>query len=194
MSTGLSTREEIVEALQVLRDSGASSIALMKCTSAYPASVSDLNLTLIPQMIDDFRIPIGYSDHTIGNTAAIAAVALGACIIEKHVKDAASTGSADESFSTLPDDLAALVAGCRDAHSARGSTTYGPTTAELPSLHFRRSVVASRNIAAGETLTRDDLVVVRPNIGAAPREFDALIGSVVDRDYVRGEGLPHPNA
>lgn len=189
MSTGLSTHAEIEEAIAVLRTSGAPSIALLKCTSAYPAALTDLNLTLIPQMVNDFAVPIGYSDHTIGNAAAIAAVALGACIIEKHVKDASSTGSADETFSTLPDDLARLVADCRAAWEARGIPTYGPTEAEAPSLHFRRSVVAARDIAAGEVLTEDDLVVVRPNIGASPRDLRLLVGHKADRAYLRGEGL-----
>lgn len=189
MSTGLSTRAEIEEAVGVLRDSGAPSIALLKCTSAYPADVADLNLTLIPRMIEDFGVPIGYSDHTIGNTAAVAAVALGACIIEKHVKDASSTGSADETFSTLPDDLSRLVDDCRAAWAGRGTPTYGPTEAELPSLHFRRSVVAARDIAAGATITEADVTVVRPNIGAPPRDLDSIIGTVAARSYVRGEGV-----
>lgn len=194
MSTGLSTREEIAESVQILLDSGAPHVALLKCTSAYPASVSDLNLTLIPQMLTDFGVPIGYSDHTIGNTAAIAAVALGACIIEKHVKDAASTGSADESFSTLPNDLANLVTACREAQQARGSATYGPTESELPSLHFRRSIVAARDIRAGEVIAESDLVIIRPNIGAPSRDLGAIVGRPAGRDYLRGEGVFIPDA
>lgn len=194
MSTGLASHAEIQDALQVLVESGAPSVALLKCTSAYPASITDLNLTLIPRMIEDFGVPIGYSDHTIGTTASVAAVALGACIVEKHVKDASSTGSADESFSTLPDDLARLVADCRDAWAARGTPTYGPTPAELPSLHFRRSIVAARDLPAGHVLTVDDLAIVRPNIGAAPRDLDALVGTPTTRAYQRGEGIASQDA
>ncbi len=194
MSTGLSTYEEIVESVGILLAAGAPQVALLKCTSAYPASITDLNLTLIPRMAADFGLPIGYSDHTIGNTAAIAAVGLGACIIEKHVKDAASTGSADESFSTLPDDLAALVTACQLAHAARGHAQYGPTDAELDSLHFRRSIVAARDIPAGTVFEADDLTIVRPNIGAAPSQMSALIGSTAERAYQRGEGVHIPNA
>jgi N-acetylneuraminate synthase len=194
MSTGLSTREEIAESVRILLDSGAPQVALLKCTSAYPASVTDLNLTLIPQMVQDFGVPIGYSDHTIGNTASVAAVALGACIIEKHVKDAASTGSADESFSTLPGELANLVQACREAQQARGSAAYGPTESEVASLHFRRSIVAARDIRAGAVIAAEDLVIIRPNIGAAPRELGAIVGRPAGRDYLRGEGVLAPDA
>ncbi len=192
MSTGLSSHEEIAESLAILLASGAPQVALLKCTSAYPADIDDLNLTLIPRMAADFGVPIGYSDHTIGNTAAIAAVGLGACIIEKHVKDAASTGSADESFSTLPDDLAALVTACQQAHAARGHAEYGPTPSELASLHFRRSIVAARDIPFGKILEPDDLAIVRPNIGAAPRDFGSLVGTMASRAFQRGEGLASP--
>lgn len=192
MSTGLATHEEIVEAVDVLRRGGATQIALLKCTSAYPADPADLNLTLIPRMAADLGLPIGYSDHTIGTTAAVAAVALGACIVEKHVKDAASTGSADESFSTLPDDLGRLVRDCREAFIARGRPEYGPTEAERPSLHFRRGVVAARDLSAGQVIGPDDVAVVRPSLGAPPRDLDAIVGTVAGRDYRRGEGLQAP--
>lgn len=189
MSTGLSSFDEIRDAVHVLVDSGAPSVALLKCTSAYPAAIGDLNLALIQRMANDFAIPIGFSDHTTGTTAAVAAVAIGACIVEKHVKDASSTGSADESFSTLPKDLARLVTDCRDAWTARGAPEYGPTRAELPSLHFRRSIVAARDLPQGHPLTIDDLAIVRPNIGAQPRELGALIGTRTTRAYRRGEGI-----
>jgi N-acetylneuraminate synthase len=192
LSTGLATQDEIVEAIDVLQTNGATQIALLKCTSAYPADPADLNLSLIPRMIEDFAVPIGYSDHTVGIEAAAAAVALGACIIEKHVKDAASTGSADESFSTLPDDLARLVDGCRRAHAMRGAPDYGPTDSERPSLYFRRGIVAARDLPAGTVITEDDVAIVRPGIGAAPRDLPRIVGSTTTRAYRRGEGLVAP--
>lgn len=194
LSTGLATNAEIGEALQVLRDNGATDIALLKCTSAYPASVSDLNLSLIPRMIQDFSVPIGYSDHTVGTTAAISAVALGACIVEKHVKDASSGGSADESFSSLTSDLAMLVDSCRDAHNAIGHPDYGPTQTEVASLHFRRSVVVTRDIEPGEIFEEQDFAIVRPMIGLPPKELDHLIGKPSPCRLRRGEGVPRIDA
>jgi N-acetylneuraminate synthase len=194
MSTGMATFEEIERALRLLRESGAEQVALLKCTSSYPADVADLNLALIPRMAADFNVPIGYSDHTIGTVAATAAVALGACIIEKHVKDVASDGSADAAFSTLPDELRRLVQDCRTAHVARGAEQYGPTVAEMPSLHFRRGVVAARDIARGAIIDADDLAVVRPAIGAEPRYLEQLVGTPSPRDFARGEGIPAPDA
>lgn len=190
LSTGLASHEEIHEALEVLRANGAQSVALLKCTSSYPALPQDLNLTLIPRMAEEFKVPIGYSDHTVGTTAAIAAVALGACIVEKHVKDSSSSTSADESFSTLTADMTSLVQECRNAFVARGVPEYGPTEAEEPSLHFRRSIVVDRDIAQGEILQESDLRIVRPMIGAAPKELDLIVGRPAPRSLSRGEGVP----
>ena len=190
MSTGLASRDEIHEAMEVLRANGAHSVALLKCTSSYPALTHDLNLTLIPKMAEEFKVPIGYSDHTVGATAAIAAVALGACIVEKHVKDSSSSTSADESFSTLAADMTSLVEECRNAFEARGVPQYGPTEAELPSLHFRRSIVVVRDIAEGEILKESDLKIVRPMIGAAPQELNLIVGKPAPRSLSRGEGVP----
>lgn len=190
MSTGLASSEEIQEALGVLRENGAKDIALLKCTSSYPALPQDLNLTLIPKMAQEFKVPIGYSDHTLGATAAIAAVALGACIVEKHVKDSSSSNSADESFSTLTEDLTSLVEECRNAFVARGVPEYGPTQAEQLSLHFRRSIVVVRDIAQGEILRESDLKIVRPMIGAEPKELDLIVGRPAPRSLSRGEGVP----
>ena len=189
LSTGLATHSEIHEALAVLRANGATSIALLKCTSSYPASMANLNLRLIPTMANDFSVPIGYSDHTVGNVAATAAVALGACIVEKHVKDASSVGSADESFSSLATDMKLLVENCNQAFMARGSATYGPTKEEVPSLRFRRSLIANRNISKGELLDEGSITVRRPMIGAPPKDFDVLVGKHAARDIDRGEGL-----
>lgn len=189
LSTGLATHAEISEALAVLQSNGAESIALLKCTSSYPASMASLNLRLIPAMAADFSVPIGYSDHTVGNVAATAAVALGACIVEKHVKDASSAGSADESFSSLATDMKLLVEHCNQAFAARGSATYGPTEEEVPSLRFRRSLIANRDIAKGEMLDEGSIAIRRPMIGAQPKDLNLLAGRRAIRDITRGEGM-----
>lgn len=189
ISTGLCTEEETGEALETARSNGGKQVALLKCSSAYPSPLHDANLSVIPRMYERFGVPIGYSDHTLGPAAAVAACALGACIVEKHVIDSRQPPTADSEFSALPDELAQLVEFCRAAHEARGEPRMGPTEQEKQSLVFRRSIYASTDIAAGDTFSRDNIRSVRPGYGLAPKHLKTLLGRQAAHDIRRGEPI-----
>lgn len=165
VSTGMATELEIHEAMDTMIDNGAQDITLLKCTSSYPASIEACNLATIADMRDQFRCEVGVSDHTLGTSAAIAATALGATMIEKHLTLARADGGPDAGFSAEPAELAAMVAGCREARSAIGEVHYGPTEEEKPSLQFRRSLFAKHNILAGQPILPDQVIALRPAIG-----------------------------
>jgi len=189
MSTGLASREEIERAIAVLRESGAGDIALLKCTSSYPANLADLNLAQISQMKADFDLVIGYSDHSLGVAASSTAVAMGANIIEKHVKSERSDSSPDAVFSSTLEEMSELVVALRQIETMQGKPRYGPTDAEIPMLNFRRSVIVGRDIEIGEIISEGDLVVKRPAIGAEPRYLSDFLGRKAARKLVRGEGI-----
>ncbi|MCF8526164.1 MAG: pseudaminic acid synthase [Candidatus Nanopelagicales bacterium] len=187
VSTGLASKVEVSEALATLAEFGASQVAVLKCTSSYPADMSDLNLALIPQMKLDFGVPVGYSDHTIGTVAAVAAVAMGACILEKHVQTDGSESSPDAAFSMTASDMGAYVRAARVAALAVGEAAYGPTPSEVPSLAFRRSLMAATDMQVGHIVGPDDVVVRRPAGGLPPAALERVIGSVTTRDLRRGD-------
>jgi pseudaminic acid synthase len=189
LSTGLASKEEITEAMRVLRASGCPQIALLKCTSAYPAELKDLNLASIAAMRADFGVQVGYSDHTIGSRAASAAVSAGAVIIEKHVRACDRTASPDASFSLPSCQMKDFVDEIMAAFTMRGRASYGPTANELDSLAFRRSVIAREAISEGDVLSLTNLIVRRPHIGAEPRELPQLLGRRATRGIERGEGV-----
>jgi N-acetylneuraminate synthase len=187
ISTGLCTEDEMAEALAAAR--GARAVALLKCSSAYPAIIAQTNLAAITRMRKRFGVPIGYSDHTLGIAVATAACALGACIVEKHVIDQREPPTADSDFSALPEELGALVASCRAAFDARGDGAIGPSPHELPSRVFRRSLYAVADIAAGDSFSRANVRSIRPGFGLAPRHLPELIGRRARRAIARGEPL-----
>lgn len=189
ISTGLCNQNEIAEALEAALSNGTGEVALLKCSSAYPAKIEETNLLAIPRMREVFGVPIGYSDHTLGATASIAAVALGACIIEKHVIDSRDPPTADSDFSALPDELEELVRGCHQAFLARGEGRIEPSPHEQKSVVFRRSLYAYRDISAGAPLDRDNVRSVRPGYGLAPKHLQDVIGRRAARDIRRGEPL-----
>ncbi len=189
VSTGLCTEDEAATALETAQSAGAREIALLKCSSAYPSLTEETNLLAIPYMRERFGVPIGYSDHTMGSAVSISACALGACIVEKHVIDARTPPTADSEFSALPDDLAALVHGCREAFLARGRGQLGPTDRETQSRVFRRSLYAVRDIPAGAAIDRDNVRSVRPGYGLPPKHLPELIGRKARRDIRRGEPI-----
>jgi len=189
VSTGMATEQEIQSAVSVLRENGCEQLALLKCTSSYPAAFNSLNLSLIPRMQLDFKVPVGFSDHTQGITAAVAAVALGACIIEKHVKTVGSEFSPDAAFSSTIDEMSALVQNVAQAFEARGSGKYGPHKSELPMIALRRSVIALRDLTVGTRITIDDVAVRRPMIGLPPSDFESILGSKVTARVNKGEGI-----
>jgi len=188
-STGMATHGEIAEAVDELTAHGCTQLALLKCTSSYPARHEALNLRLIPQMKADFGVPIGYSDHTIGKTASIAAVALGACIIEKHVMLADTSSSPDAAFSASLDQMSELVRDVRAAAVSRGSGDYEVSPDEDSMRRLRRSVIAFRDIPANKKIEYEDLTVRRPAVGLPPRELPSVAGRRAARDIKRGEGI-----
>ena len=186
MSTGMATLAEIDAAVTAADEAGAPGLALLRCSSAYPARLEEIGLRSIPVMAQLWSVPIGFSDHTLGSAAANASVALGACVIEKHLTMNRGDGGPDAAFSSEPAELAELVTGVRDAHVALGAVRFGPSPSETASLAFRRSLRAVAPIAAGQQLTVDNVRSVRPAGGLAPDLVDLVIGSVAVRDLEQG--------
>ncbi len=186
ISTGLATIEETREAVETARGAGCRDLILLKCTSNYPADPSSSNLRTIPYLREQFGCEVGLSDHTLGIAAAIASVAQGATVIEKHVTLSRAGGGVDAAFSLEPAELRELVLSSRVAWQALGSVQAGPTEEERPSLVFRRSLYVCSDLAAGQELTRDNLRAIRPGYGLAPKYLDELIGRRVSRAVARG--------
>ncbi|MFC3801229.1 pseudaminic acid synthase [Cohnella sp. GCM10012308] len=189
LSTGMATLAEVDEAVTACREAGSGQIALLKCTSSYPAPVDGANLATIPHMQRLFDCPVGLSDHTLGLAAAVASVALGAAVIEKHFTLSRSEGGVDAAFSMEPAELKQLTAACRDASSAIGRVSYGPSSAERDSLRFRRSIYAVKDIAKGEPLSKANIAIIRPGYGLAPKHYDTLIGKNASKPITRGSPI-----
>ena len=176
MSTGAATVQEVAEGVQVLREAGCRELLLLKCTSTYPATPENTNLLTIPHMRELYRVQVGLSDHTMGIGAAVAAVALGATVIEKHFTLSRADGGVDSAFSLEPEELRALVVETERARLALGRVQYGVQKAEEKSRLFKRSVYAAKDIAPGEELTKENIRVIRPGLGLAPKHYDRLLG------------------
>jgi N-acetylneuraminate synthase len=189
MSTGMASEIEVDEAVQAATDGGAGGIVLLRCNSAYPAPPEEMDLRTIPDMAERWGVPVGLSDHTLGATAAITAVALGACVLEKHVTLARSDGGPDAAFSLEPEELADLVTAVRDAEAALGTVRYGPAEREQASLAFRRSLFVVADVAAGELLTEDNVRAIRPGDGLAPRHLAEVLGRPAAHAIERGTPL-----
>lgn len=189
ISTGMASVAEIAEAADAVRSSGNDQLALLKCTSTYPASPENTNINTIPHMRSLFQCEIGLSDHTHGVGVAVAAVALGASLIEKHLTLSRADGGVDAAFSLEPPELTSLVEETQRAWQALGSIRYGPTEAESGSLVFRRSLYIVRDLKAGDALTSDNVRSIRPGRGLAPRYLEAVLGKKVNRDLERGTPL-----
>jgi pseudaminic acid synthase len=189
VSTGMATAAELEEAVRAARDAGCRDLILLKCTSTYPASPEQTNLLTIPDMRQRFGCEVGLSDHTLGVGVAVAAVALGATVVEKHLTIRRSDGGVDSSFSLEPAEFARLVEDTERAWRALGDARYGPTPAEEPSLQFRRSLYIVKNVRAGEVLTTEHVRAIRPGRGLAPKFLDDVIGRRAAVDIARGTPL-----
>lgn len=189
VSTGMATLAELDETVRTLRAGGCNDIVLLKCTSTYPASPENTNLRTIPHLRDLFGSEVGLSDHTLGNGASVAAVALGATVIEKHFTLSRIEGGVDSAFSMEPAEMAALVTETERAWQSLGGIYYGASEAEKPSLRFRRSIYIAADLKAGDRLTFDNLRILRPGFGLAPKFYDILIGRRVNRDCLRGTAI-----
>lgn len=176
ISTGMADAEEIAEAIAAAREGGCQQLAILHCVSGYPAPAADYNLRTIPDMMERFGLVTGLSDHTLDNTTAIASVALGACIIEKHFTLDRRGGGPDDSFSLEPPELAALCQGARTAWEALGRVDYGHKSSEQGNAQFRRSLYYVRDLDAGEIIGADAVRSVRPGFGLAPKFLDDIVG------------------
>lgn len=189
MSTGMATLEEIDEALAAARAARASHIALLKCSSAYPAPPDEMNLKTIPELARRYEIPIGLSDHTMGIEVPVAAVALGACIIEKHITLSREEKGPDSAFSLEPEEFKAMVQAVRIAEKSLGGIHFGPTPAEESSRIFRRSLFVVQDVHAGERFTDTNVRSIRPGHGLHTRHLPEIIGRRAARDVNRGTPL-----
>jgi N-acetylneuraminate synthase len=189
ISTGMASLGELEQAVSTARSAGCRDLILLKCTSTYPATPSNTNIRTIPHLRQLFGCEVGLSDHTMGVGVAVAAVALGATVIEKHFTLSRAEGGVDSAFSLEPAELAALVQESERAWQSLGDVRYGPTEAEQKSLVFRRSIYASADIAAGEPFTRTNIRIVRPGLGAPPHLFEQLLGRTARQTYSCGTPL-----
>ncbi len=189
MSTGMSTLGEIEDAVRTIRKKGNNQIALLRCASAYPAITDEMNLMTMKNMGEVFDVPIGLSDHSMGSVGAVTAVALGAKIIEKHFCLDRAIDNPDSSFSMNPEEFAQMVKDIRQAERAIGVVKYGVTDQEKSNIVFRKSIFAVKDIKCGEELTNDNIRVIRPGYGAAPKYYKELLGQKALKNIDRGTPL-----
>lgn len=189
MSTGMATAEEIDAAVEAARETGNDHIVLLRCNSAYPAPPDEMDLATIPDMLRRWEVPIGLSDHTTTDTAAVVAVAQGACVLEKHFIERRSDGGPDAAFSLEPGELEATVQAVRRARDAIGTVRYGPSESERPSLAFRRSLWFVEDLPAGTVIAPHHLRSLRPAGGLPPEERDRVVGATLDVDVRRGTAV-----
>jgi pseudaminic acid synthase len=189
MSTGMASEEEISEAVEAARGAGATQIALLKCTSAYPAPPEESNLLTIPELARRFGCPVGLSDHTMGIAVPVAALALGACIIEKHLCLRRADGGPDGAFSLEPQEFKAMVEAVHTAEKALGTVQFASGAREASSRKFRRSLFVVEDIKKGELLTKQNVRSIRPADGLHPRHLNEVLGKRAARDVERGTPL-----
>ena len=191
ISTGMATFAELDETVDAARSAGCDDLVLLKCTSTYPSTPDDSNILTIPEMRSRYGCEIGISDHTMGIGVSVAAVALGATVIEKHFTLQRSDGGVDSAFSMEPQEMAQLVIETERAWQSMGKVQHGPTEKEKASLVFRRSLYVVADIKAGEKLTSVNVRAIRPGNGIAPKFYDEVIGKTAKRDIARGTPLSH---
>ena len=189
MSTGMATLAEIDEAVNAVRNQGNNNLALLRCASAYPAITDEMNLRTMQNMGETFGVPCGLSDHSMGSIGAVTAVALGASIIEKHFCIDRSIENPDSSFSMNPTEFKQMVCDIRQAEKAIGRVQYGSTEQEKPSQIFRRSIFCVKDIKKGEKLTQENVRIIRPGYGLAPKYYKDVLGQVALKNIERGTPL-----
>ena len=189
ISTGMATLAELDETVRVIRESGCEQFVLLQCTSTYPATPENSNLLTIPHMKQLFNCEVGLSDHTMGIGGAVAAVALGATVIEKHFTLKRVDGGVDSAFSMEPEEIKQLVIETERAWQSLGDVKYGPSDAENSSMKFRRSLYIAQDMKAGDVLTPENLRCIRPGMGLPPKYYEMLLGRRVNRDVKKGVAL-----
>lgn len=188
-STGMATVGELDDLVRTARDNGCEDLTLLKCTSSYPASPAGTNIRTIPHMKELFGCRVGLSDHTLGVGAAVASIALGATVIEKHFTLSRADGGVDSAFSMEPDEFAQLVRECRTAYEALGEIRYAPQEQEKESLSFRRSLYVVKDVKKGERFTAENVRSIRPGLGLSPKYYDMVLGKVASREIARGTAM-----
>lgn len=189
VSTGMASLGEIAEALDAARSVGPGDVILLHCVSGYPTPPEEANLRSIAELSAKFDVAVGLSDHTLGTAVSVAAVALGACLIEKHFTLRRADGGVDASFSLEPPELAELVVSCRAAHAAIGDANFDLMPAEAPNTKFRRSLYVVRDISAGECLSMENVRAIRPGYGLSPKHLSEVLTRRAARDLRRGTAL-----
>lgn len=189
VSTGMATLAELEETVKTLRDAGCEDFVLLKCTSTYPASPENTNILTIPHLREMFECEVGLSDHTMGVGVAVASVALGASVIEKHFTLRRADGGVDSSFSLEPDEMKSLVVETERAWKSLGRVQYGPTKAETNSLQFRRSLYIVKDLSAGQTISPTDVRAIRPGHGLPPKFLTEIIGKKIKTSVKRGTAV-----
>lgn len=186
ISTGMANIQEIAEAVDTVRATGNNQLILLKCTSTYPATPDNTNILTIPHMRELFQCEIGLSDHTLGIGVAVASVALGATVIEKHFTLSRAEGGVDSAFSMEPVEMKSLVTETERAWQSLGKITYGPTEKERASMVFRRSLYVVEDINAGDKITERNVKSIRPGYGLPPKYLDVVVGKRVSHNVFRG--------
>jgi pseudaminic acid synthase len=189
MSTGMATLAEIDEAVSAIHEAGGNQLALLKCTSAYPAPPDEMNLRTIPYLAEAFGVPTGLSDHTIGIAVPVAAVALGACIVEKHFTLSRQDASPDSTFSLEPHEFKEMTNAIRRAEKAIGQVSYEIMGKQKAGRVFRRSLFVVKDIKKGEKFTEENVRSIRPGYGLPPKYFDDVVGKKATKDIIRGTPL-----
>lgn len=189
ISTGMATVAELDETVKTAREAGCNDLILLKCTSTYPATPENTNILTIPHMRDLFGCQVGLSDHTMGTGVAVASVALGATVIEKHFTLRRADGGVDSTFSLEPEEMQMLVVETERAWQSLGKVVYGPTEKEKASLQYRRSLYISEDLKAGDVLTKENIKAIRPGLGLAPKYFDIVLGKKVKCNVNKGTPL-----
>ena len=188
-STGMTSVAELSDLVQTVRENGCTDLTLLKCTSSYPASPEGTNLRTIPHMRELFGCAVGLSDHTLGIGAAVASVALGATVIEKHFTLSRVEGGVDAAFSLEPAEMAQLVRECRTAALALGAVSYERAEQEQKSLQFRRSLYVVEDMKAGDVFTEKNLRRIRPGMGLSPKYYDIILGKKANCNITRGTAV-----
>lgn len=191
MSTGMATLSEIEDAVNAVRSQGNDQLALLRCASAYPAITDEMNLMTMKNMAEIFGVPTGLSDHSMGSVGAVTAVAMGAKIIEKHFCLDRAIKNPDSTFSMNPAEFAQMVNDVRQAEKAIGKVSYGPAKQEENSMVFRRSIFCVKDIEPGEVLTEENIRVIRPGYGMAPKFYEEILGQKALQKIERGTPLEH---
>jgi N-acetylneuraminate synthase len=186
ISTGMATLSELDEAVSTIRKAGCRDFILLKCTSTYPASPEDTNLSTIPNMQQLFKCQVGLSDHTLGIGVAVAGIALGATVIEKHYTLSRAERGVDSAFSLEPEEMKQLVVETQRAWQALGNVAYGPGVGERSSLNLRRSLYITEDMQKGDVLNKNNLRVIRPGLGLSPKYYDIFLGKRVTQNVKKG--------